>query len=133
MKTIAAAGVALSLAVLPGCIIVATDHYEHPHHASKEELANIRQVEGTEGPPRLRREYHEQLSKLAPGMSPDAFRQVFPDAVFVSEKSDEGHKLDAYSVKLHALYYYRGEDIIRTAHDEAWFYFKDGAFVKWGE
>ena len=134
MKSVAALTVsALALATLPGCIIVATDRYDRPHHATKAELAAVRQIEASDRPPSIRSEYREQLTRLAPGMSVASFKEAFPQAIFVSEREDSGHKLDAYSVKVSEPYYRRGDDVIQTAHDEAWFYFKDSGFVKWGE
>jgi hypothetical protein len=122
---------AIGLATIPGCIIVATDHHGRP--ASKTELAAVQCVEPGQGPPNIRTAYRDQLSKLAPGMTQDQFREVLPDAVFIYQKEEDGHKLDAYSLKLAQPFYVRGEEVILTSHDEAWFYFKDGKFVRWGE
>jgi hypothetical protein len=121
----------LTLLALPGCIIVATDRTYHV--PSKKELAAVRQVDATQPLPTFRSEYREELSKLAPGMSVEEFRGLFPQSVFVEQVSSEGQSTDAYSVKLNVPYRYRGGEVILTAQDEAWFYFRDGAFVKWGE
>src|SRR5204863_5960085 len=118
-------------ATLPGCILVATDRHYYP--ASNKELAEVRQVEPAEAPPSVRSMHQDQLSKLAPGASVEAFKTAFPSALFVEQREDAGHKLDAYSVKLNERYHVRGENVIQTSHDEAWFYFRDGQFVKWGE
>jgi hypothetical protein len=132
MKTLATLSLsAVVLAALPGCILVATDHDHCP--ATKQQLEAVRQVEPTEGAPTVRTVYHDQISKLTPGMSIDAFKTSFPAALFVEQREDSGRKLDAYSIKLNEPYRVRGENVISTARDEAWFYFKDGQFVKWGE
>jgi hypothetical protein len=122
---------ALGLATLPGCILVATDRHYYP--ATKKDLDSVRQVEPGGAAPSVRSDYKDQLAKLTPGISVDAFKAQFPSAVFVEQKEDAGHKIDAYSVKLEERYHVRGEGVIQTSHDEAWFYFRDGGFVKWGE
>lgn len=131
MKAIALIAVATVVSTLSGCIIVATDRHYYP--ATKKELAEVRQVEPGEAAPTVRTVHQEQISKLAPGTSVEGFKSLFPQALFVEQRDDAGHKLDAYSVKLSERYHVRGEDVIQTSHDEAWFYFKDGQYVKWGE
>jgi hypothetical protein len=121
---------ALALASLSGCIIVATDRTYHS--ASKKDLASVRQIDPTQGVPTIRSEYKEELSKLAPGMSVASFREIFPNALFVEQQADAA-PVDAYSVKLNIPYRFRDGSSIHTAQDEAWFYFRDGNFVKWGE
>jgi hypothetical protein len=118
-------------AALSGCIIVSSDRHYYP--ATKKELEAVRQVDPGQGPPTVRTVYADQVGKLMPGMPVDSFKALFPTAVFVEQKDETGHKLDAYSVKLGEPYRVRGENCIQTSHDEAWFYFRDGQFVKWGE
>jgi hypothetical protein len=131
MKAIGLIASAAVLAALPGCILVATDRHYYP--ASKKELEEVRQLERGDAPPTVRTIHQEQLSKLTPGTSIEAFKAAFPSALFVEQRDEDGHKLDAYSVKLSERYRVRGENVIQTSHDEAWFYFRDGQFVKWGE
>ena len=132
MKTLATFSLtALTLAALPGCILVATDRHYYP--ASKQELEACKQVDSADAAPTVRTVYHDEIAKLTPGMTIDAFKSSFTSALFVEQREDAGHKLDAYSVKLNEPYHVRGQSIILTSHDEAWFYFKDGQFVKWGE
>lgn len=128
---VALTATALTLATLPGCIIVATDRHYYP--ATKKELEAVRQVDQGGAAPSIRSDHKDQLARLSPGMSFDSFKAMFPDAVFVEQKEEAGHKLDAYSVKLEERYHVRGDNVILTSHDEAWFVFKDSQFVKWGE
>ena len=130
MKLAALTVTALALAALPGCIIVANDHH---YPASKQELEAVRQVAPGAPAPTIRNDYKDQLAKLGPSSNVDAFKTQFPSAIFVEQKTIDGHSIDAYSVKLQEPYHVRGENCIQTAHDEAWFFFKDGQFVKWGE
>jgi hypothetical protein len=132
MKTLVTLAVAtLGLAALPGCILVATDHCQRS--PTQAELDAVRQVEVSSSAPSIRTDYKEQLAKLTPGMSVDSFRAILPGALFVEQKQDGASKLDAYSLKLEEPYHVRGVSVIMTAKDEAWFYFRDGGFVKWGE
>jgi hypothetical protein len=131
MKAIGLIASATVLAALPGCILVATDRHYYP--VSQKELEEVRQLERGDAPPTVRTVYQEQLSKLTPGTSIETFKAAFPSALFVEQRDDAGHKLDAYSVKLNERFRVRGENVIQMSHDEAWFYFKDGGYVKWGD
>jgi hypothetical protein len=131
MKAIGLIASAAVLAAIPGCIIVATDRHYYP--ATKKELEEVRQVQPGEAAPSVRTVHQEQLSKLTPGTSVEGFKSLFPQALFVEQHEEAGHKLDAYSVKLSERYHVRGESVIQTSYDEAWFYFRDGQYVKWGE
>src|SRR5262245_46560854 len=131
MKAVALIAVAAVVSTLSGCIIVATDRHYYP--ATKKELEEVRQVQPGEAAPSVRTVHQEQISKLTPGTTVEGFKGLFPQALFVEQQETAGHKLDAYSVKLAERYHIRGENVIQTSHDEAWFYFKDGQYVKWGE
>jgi hypothetical protein len=131
MKILAWTVTAAVLAALPGCIIVASDRHYYP--ATKKELDAARQVDPGAPTPSIRNDYKDQLAKLGPGSNVDAFKTQFPSAIFVEQKTIDGHNVDAYSVKMQEPYHVRGENCIQTAHDEAWFFFKDGQYVKWGE
>jgi hypothetical protein len=119
------------LAALSGCIIVATDRHYYP--ATKKELEAVRQVEPGQSAPTVRGDHKDDLAKLTPGMSVESFKTLFPGSLFIEQRNEDGHKVDAYAVKVEEPYHVRGESVIQTSHDEAWFFFKDGQFVKWGE
>ena len=72
MKIAALTVTALALATLPGCIIVATDRHYYP--ATKKELEAARQVDQGAPAPSIRNDYKEQLAKLGPSSSVDAFK-----------------------------------------------------------
>src|SRR5689334_24070772 len=124
MKIAALTATALVLATIPGCIIVATDRHYYP--ATKKELEAVRQVDQGAPTPTIRNDYKDQLAKLGPSSNVEAFKTQFPTAIFVEQKQADGHSIDAYSVKMQEPYHVRGESCIQTAHDEAWFYFRDG-------
>src|SRR3954466_15196163 len=84
--------------ILPGCIIVATDR--HYRRASETELESVRQIEPAQPSPTIRTNYRDQLPRLSPGDSIASFRNEFPSAVFVEQKQADGHKIDAYSLRL---------------------------------
>lgn len=123
------------LGLLSGCIIVAKggDWPRSPRLTAveAESMAEI----PTGGVPTIREKYAPELARLEPGMSVQAFKDIFKDAAFVEQRSRDGATLDAYSLSFRQRYRHRwdGHYYAWTQADEVWFYFKDGKFVKWGE
>lgn len=126
---------ALALALVPGCIIVATNDERPPAPrltvAEAEALPDV----PAGGLPTIREKYAPAFAGLEPGMSTQAFRAAFGDAAFVEQRSKDGVTVDAYSLSLNQRYRYRwhGNYYARTQNQEVWFYFQDGKLSKWGD
>lgn len=132
-SAVVGAGLAAALS-LQGCIIVA-DNDSYPGNSqrlSSDELATVPEVPAGGVVPGLRETYSTQFASLAPGMTVEQFRAAFPGAVFAQQRTgDDGIKSESYSLVESKRYRYRGSDRAFTSREEAWFYFKDGRFVKW--
>jgi len=127
---------ATSALSLPGCIIVADNSgYErNPRNkVSWDEANKVQEVSSVSTLPTVREKYADALAKLQPGMSVDAFKAAIPAATFVEQRKADGGTQEAYSVVVREQYRYRGERYVYEHTDEAWFYFTNGGFSKWGK
>lgn len=115
---------------LGGCIFVSSSR---EYGTPKKVLEQTREVVPGDGAPTFRGEYREQLAHLAPGMSVEQLRSLFPQAVFIEQYEDENRTVDVYSVKMSVAYHYREGVAIHTADEEAKFYFHEGKLLKWRE
>ncbi|MDX2118086.1 MAG: hypothetical protein SFY96_07890 [Planctomycetota bacterium] len=127
---------AASALTLPGCIIVADNSgYErNPRNkVSWEEANKVQEISSVSTLPTVRDKYADALSRLQPGMSVDAFKAAIPAATFVEQRKTANGTQEAYSVVVRQQYRYRGERYVYDYSDEAWFYFSNGGFAKWGK
>ncbi|MBS0195406.1 MAG: hypothetical protein JSR77_01480 [Planctomycetes bacterium] len=126
----------LALAAIPaGCVVaIGNDTADRCAPGSKISLTAAEReelpvIESRSEIPTIREKYSEQLSTLGPNTTFEQFKQQFPQAQFVERKDNS---TDAYSVELRQKYRYRTSSYGYLARDEAWFFFRNGTFVKWG-
>lgn len=133
---LAGLSLAASALILPGCIIVADNgDYDRRDRTkvSWDEANKVQEVSSASNLPTVRDRYADQFAKLAPGMSTDAFKALLPAATFVEQRKGASGTHEAYSLVAKDRYRYRGERYVYDYTDEVWFYFTNGAFVKWGK
>lgn len=123
----------LAATAMGGCIYVADHSGPKGVKATSAELALVKSVSDSDNVPTLREKYAAQFARLEPGMPVADFRSAFTESTFVEQRKSEEGTVDAYSVVLRERYRYHNNNVIYTQHDEAWFYFRDGKLVKWGE
>lgn len=121
-----------ALSAAPGCIFIATDRGDSTR-LSAAEAAGTPEYSPSETIPGVRERYRDQLARLRPGMSTEEFRQALPGAVYVERRDTDRGTFDAYSLTVSERMRYRGSRYAFTHTDEAWFYFRDDQFVKWGK
>lgn len=130
MRMMLAAVLVGAAAGLPGCIFVSSNRAVESPRAL---VQQTREVEPGSGPPTFRSEHREQLARVTPGMSVEGLRALFPEAVFVERKHEEGRALDVYSVAMSVAYHYRDGRVVYTADEEGRFYFYEGKLERWKE
>ena len=135
-RVMLAVGGLASLACLSGCIILAKgSEWPRPPRLSSAEAQAVPEVP-TGGVPTIRERYAPELGRLAPGMTVEAFKEIFTEAAFMETRTSEaGKTTDAYNISLRQRYRYRwdGDYYAWTQSEEVWFYFRDGKLSKWGE
>lgn len=124
------------LASLSGCIVLeGGSNWPRPPALTSAEAKSVPEVP-TGGVPTIRETYTPELARLTPGISVEAFKELFKEAAFIEQRtSDAGKTTDAYNISLRQRYRYRwdGDYYAWTQSEEIWFFFKEGRLVKWGE
>jgi hypothetical protein len=123
-------------ASLSGCIILSGgSNWPRPPSLTSAEAKSVPEVP-TGGVPTIREKYAPELARLTPGMTIEAFKEIFKEAAFVEQRTtDAGKTTDAYNISLRQRYRYRwdGDYYAWTQSEEVWFFFRDGKLLKWGE
>lgn len=132
--TAAAIGVAGLALALGGCVIAVGNDYPDSGRVklTTSQLENTPVVDSRHELPSVRTKHAAALALLGPQTNVEEFKRLFPTATFV-ERLAGPPAVDAYSVRVDEVYRYRGHNYGYMARDEKWFYFRDGAFVKFGD
>lgn len=130
-------GSALALAILSaagGCVVaIGNEAVESPSGKvalTATERETLPTVQSKSELPTIREKYSSQLAQLGPTTTAAEFQALFPEARFVERQGEP--PVDAYSVELKQKYRFANKSYGYVARDEAWFYFKNNQFVKWG-
>ena len=126
--------IGVMLAAASGCVVAigneATDYSSGKVALTPTERASVPTVQCKSELPTIRDKYSTQLAKLGPTTTVDEFKALFPEASFVERRGEP--PVDAYSLELQQKYRYANKSYGYIARDEAWFYFRNNVFVKWG-
>lgn len=133
-KYIVYAGAVLALTAMSGCIVaIGNDSRDEGRQVrlTETQRGSLPVVKSYSDLPTIETVYASQLRELGPATTVEEFRTKFPDAKFV-ERRELGSPVDAYSVRIDQVYRREGKSYGYLARDEAWFFFREGRFIKRG-